>query len=154
MVAGGKLITRALRTAAIVTCAAALACGGGDSTGPADDPYAAAAATYTLVSLNGRALPATVFQDATVRVDITSASLVMRANRTFTETIDGLVIMGTAQPVPEHQVHNGSFVLNGTAASFNVPAANGFPTFSFSGTLTGNVLLYTDENATYRYERR
>jgi hypothetical protein len=139
--------------AAVVIAISTLACGSDSPSEPNDDPYALVAGTYTLVSLNGRALPATLFQDATVRVDITAATLVMRANRTFTETIDAVEIRGTAQ-TPERQVHNGTYTLTGATAAFSVPAAGGFPAFSFSGTLTGNVLVYTDENATYRYERR
>ena len=145
-----RLIRRRIVTA--VLALAATACGG-DSTAPQVDVYAQAAGTYALVSLNGRALPATVFEDATIRTDITSASLILRTDRTFTETIDAVNIQGTSQQ-PERQVHNGTFTLNGTAAAFIVPAAGGFPAFSFSGTLTGNVLTYTDDNATYRYEKR
>ena len=147
-----KLIRRHARIATAFLALAAIACGG-DSTAPQVDVYAQAAGTYALVSLNGRALPATVFQDATIRTDITSASLTLRADRTFTETIDAVNIQGTSQQ-PERQVHNGTFTLTGTAAAFTVPSAGGFPAFSFSGTLTGNVLTYTDENATYRYEKR
>jgi hypothetical protein len=148
-----KLIRRRAGFAAFLSVAT-LACGSSYSTGPQDNPYTLAAGSYTLVSLNGRALPATVFQDATVRIDITSATLVMRADRTFTETLDGQIFQGTAQPQPEHQVHNGTYTLTGTTAAFSVVAAGGFPAFSFSGTLSGTVLTYTDENATYRYEKR
>ena len=129
------------------------ACGGGESTGPADD-YARVAGSYTLVSLDGRPLPATVFQDASTRIDVTSATLVLRADRTFTETLDGQIRQGGGQPQPERQVHNGTFTLSGTAAAFTVPAAGGLPALGFAGTLSGTVLTYTDDLATYRYERR
>jgi hypothetical protein len=129
------------------------ACGGGEPAGP-EDGYARASGTYTLVSLNGRPLPATAFQDASMRIDVTSATLVLRADRTFTETLDGEVRLGAGQPQPERQVHRGTFTLSGTAAAFTVPAAGEFPAFGFTGTLSGTVLTYTDELATYRYERR
>ncbi|HJU74704.1 MAG TPA: hypothetical protein VJ717_13235 [Gemmatimonadaceae bacterium] len=149
-----QIFRRAQWFAAVVACAAIGACGGyDDGTGPDGDPYAEAAGSYTLVSLNGRALPATVFQSGNVRIDITGSTLVMRENRTFTETIDAQNYVGTAAPVAERQVHNGTYVINGTSATFTVPAAGQFPAFSFAGTLSGNVLTYTDENATYRYER-
>lgn len=148
-----KLIRHHARVFGAFLSLAAIACGSSDSTAP-ENPYANAAGSYALVSLNGRTLPATVFQDATMRVDITSSILVLRADRTFTETIDGQITQGTSQPQPEHQVHNGTFTLTGTAAAFTVPAVSGFTAFGFSGTLSGGVLTYTDEFATYRYERR
>jgi hypothetical protein len=136
-----------------LTALALVACGGSESTEPADE-YARASGSYTLVSLSGRPLPATLSQDASMRVDITSATLVLRADRTFTETLVGQVRQGNGQPQPERQVHNGTYTLSGTTASFAVPAAGEFPSFGFTGTLSGTVLTYTDELATYRYERR
>jgi hypothetical protein len=130
-----------------------LACGGDDPSAPPESPYHLAAGSYALVSLDGDPLPATIFQEGTLRVDITAATLVLRSDRTFTETLDALNIDGTTQE-PERQVHDGTYTITNATAAFVVPAVGGFPAFTFSGTLTGTVLTYTDDNATYRYERR
>jgi hypothetical protein len=135
----------------------ALACGGDGGTEPADN-YARAAGSYSLVSLNGQPLPALLFQEGSTRVDLLSATLVLRADRSFTESLTGRVTIGSGQPQPDVQVHNGTYVLSGATssltASFSVPATSQFPAFSFTGTLSGSVVTYTDETATYRYERR
>ena len=138
---------------ALLAVVAAGACGGDSATG-AEDEYARVAGSYTLVALNGRPLPALLVEDATIRIDITSATLVLRANRTFTESLDSQVRLGAGQTQPDRQVHNGTFSLAGATASFTVPAANGFNAFGFTGTINGSVLTYTDELGTYRYERR
>ena len=138
---------------ALLAAVAVGACGGDSASGPADE-YARVAGSYTLVALNGKPLPALLVEDATIRVDITSATLVLRANRTFTESLDSQVKLGASEAQSERQVHNGTFQLSGATASFTVPAANGFSAFGFTGTINGTVLTYTDELGTYRYERR
>ena len=141
------------RALMIVASLVTIGCGESSSGPQPVDEYAAVAGTYTLMSLNQQTLPAKLFEDATERVDVTSATLVMRGNRTFTETLDSQVRLNGGQPQGDQQVHNGTFTLSGATATFTVPAANGFPPFGFSGTITGKVLVYTDDLATYRYER-
>lgn len=70
----------------IIVCllAAALACRGDSGTNPAS---ASIAGTYTLQTVNGAALPATLAQAGTSRTEVMSNTLTMTANATYTAVV-------------------------------------------------------------------
>ena len=148
-----KLIRRHARIATAFLALAAIACGG-DSTAPQVDVYAQAAGTYALVSLNGRALPATVFQDATIRTDITSASL-DPARRSHIHRDDRRgEYPGDVAATGTRRCTTARLLSLGPRRRLQSLRPVDFPRSRLVVRCTGNVLTYTDENATYRYEKR
>ena len=80
-----------------------------DATGPVDD----ALGTYTLQTIAGNALPATVFEIGPDRLEVTAGQVALNANNAFTtsltfrETEGGVVTTNT-------ETASGTFVRNGT----------------------------------------
>ena len=119
---------RARRYLAALALALA-ACGGSDkSTGPGGTLEG----TYALKTINGRALPAVVFQIPDDKVEITSGSVTMNANNSFSETVT-LRETITGSPVEETPITcPGTYTRSGSAITFSEPE-----TEDCGGTYTG-----------------
>lgn len=142
---------RSLRSLAVVLLSTlAVACSGDGPTGSAE---ARVSGTYNLSQINGQNLPATVFQSSAGRVEVTGGTMVLRDDRSYTETVQLriLPVNGTAQT--DQAIENGTFTVVGTNITFNVPASGGDPAFSYSGAVSGGVLTYTSEGLSVTYRK-
>lgn len=126
--------------------------GGGDSiTGPTPtpppppDPYVTAAGTYLLTSFNGSlGLPTSVTYSLPApggRLDITSGAMVLRSDKSFTETIRFMNVPSGGAAAPDSDITTGTFTLTGTTIAFSIAGP-----YSWSGTLDANGnLTYNDQ---------
>jgi hypothetical protein len=122
-----RLMTR------LVMAALVLGTGACDS---ATDPEDAIVGTYTLATVNGGSLPATVFQAPDYRLEIVSGTLIVRDNNTWTETATIRETDGTTITTETSTV-NGTYTLNGSTATFTDSEGDTLTsTFSGSDTLT------------------
>jgi hypothetical protein len=126
----------------------------GDSSGPdARDPYADAAGTYVLTAANG-VLPYTYFQNSAGRVEIYSATLVLRSDRSYTETINARTVFTSGAPsTTSSSIENGTYTVVGTQLTFTIPPSGGSAGFSYTGALSGRDLTYTYEGLAMRYTK-
>lgn len=112
---------------------------------PAPDPYAAAAGTYLLISFNGSVgLPASVTYTQPApggRLDVTSGAMVLRSDKSFTETIRFTNVPAGGAAVADSDLTTGTFTLSGTTIVFSIAGP-----YSWSGTLdaSGNI-AYNDQ---------
>lgn len=104
-------------------------------------PTAAAVGSYTLVKVNGMNLPYTFFSDG-FDWEVASGTLVLRADRSYTETQ-----MWGDESNPE--IMNGTFVVVGSRIVFTVPPLVGFP-----GTISNGVVTYTLNGLAFQYQRQ
>ena len=84
-----------------------------DSSGPGASIHG----TYTLRTVNGQSLPATVFQDVTGRVEITSGSLTLNSNNTFSSIISFRLVSGTTT-ITDSETTTGTFSQSGNTVTF------------------------------------
>lgn len=129
---------------AILLLALTASCGDNNSTNPAT---ASVAGTYTLRTINGTALPFTLFGSGANKVEITSDVVVLNEGGTWTET--GNVRTTTnGQATNESSTDSGTYTRNGTAITLT-SAASG----SLSGTVSNGTLTLTDQGLSAVYTR-
>jgi len=140
---------RTLRLVLVLVSALAAACSGDGPTGSSEERVAG---TYTMTQVNGQNLPMTVFQSSAGRVEVTSGTLVLRADRSYTETVQIRIIPVGESARNDQAIENGTYTMSGTSITFTVPPSGGEPGYSYSGSVNGNVLTYSSEgvSATYR----
>ena len=132
------LTHRAVRLASGVALAAALACGGGDATGPAP-----IVGTYTLQSIGGNPLPVALVNNASEKDEVTSATITMRSGGTFSfavtvrQTAAGVQVQTTTSKTDGTWIQSGANVTMSTTA-----------TGSTFATLSGNTLMVPGEDGT------
>lgn len=127
---------------ALLAFLAAAACSGDKVTEPEDlsaAPTAAAVGSYTLVQVNGINVPYTFFSDG-FDWEIASGTLVLRADRSYTETQ-----MWDGNP----EITNGTFLVVGSRIVFTVLPVAGFP-----GTVSNGVVTYTLNGLAFQYQRQ
>jgi hypothetical protein len=122
----------------------------GDSTGPGEQRVDG---TYNLVQTNGQAPPVTVFQSTAGRIEITGATLVLRSDFSYRETITYRVVPATGAAVTEDVIENGTYTVVGSSITFTVPASAGDPSFSYTGAVSGNTVTYTFEGLSMLYRK-
>lgn len=109
--------------------------------------------TYSLVSVNGTAVPVTTVQNSTMTSEILSGTFVVYGNHTFGETRVGRITLPGGAP----QIVNGSVTGTWEKASgrigFTVLNTSGTIVASFSATIAGGLLTYTDQGVTFAYQR-
>ncbi len=151
---------RLLAALSLPLLAACGGAGGGDgATGPGPvpvDPYVAAAGSYSLVSVNGSpGLPASVFYSVPApggRIDINSGSMVLRVDKTFTETFNFLVVPTTGASSTDSDITVGTFALSNGAITFNSVDPSGSHTWS--GTLDISATIsYNDQGFLAVYKK-
>lgn len=124
-----------------------------DSTGP-DDPAEAAAGTYALREVDGAELPAAFATDAQSSTSLTGGTLLLRADGSFTETLQGrrtFTVTGVTEDV--QFVENGTFDIVGQLVTFSVPPSGDFEGVSWDGGIDGRVVTYTLDGHALRFER-
>ncbi|HVF38464.1 MAG TPA: hypothetical protein VM939_01100 [Gemmatimonadaceae bacterium] len=126
------------------------ACSGGDgNTGPEET----AVGTYLLTSVNGSTLPVTIFQTNEGRIEVTSGEMVLRSDGTYRERVGIRILLNGGPTEIDEAVENGTYSVVGTQITFNVPATVDDPAFSYTGAVSGDVLTYTNEGISLRYQR-
>ena len=118
------------------------ACGDDDGVGPGADVVG----TFNLQTINGAALPAVVLQIGADRIEITSGSIALNENRTFSaaltfrETVGGVV-------TTETETDSGTYTVSGNTVQLT--AANGTVA---TATISGNTLTSNQQgfNLVYR----
>lgn len=139
-----RLATRVV--AAALLCAAVASCD--DATGSVPSE---AVGTYTLVQVNGMALPARITDTATQQVDIVAGGMIVRADGTYRET-------RTSSVTDSSGTRTGSSFTEGTlhvtGSTLEVRERLGG---TYSGTFTGETLSYTltagSSGVSFTYDR-
>lgn len=117
------------------------------------DPTPKAQGTYTLKTVNATALPAVIFQSADGRIEIISGTTVLRADNSYTETLQARVIYTSGGSETTPLVESGTYSVTGSTVTFTVPANAGEPSFSYTGAVSGRTLTYTYDGLSFTYER-
>jgi hypothetical protein len=101
-----------------------------DDTATADTNVAG---TYTLQTVNGQAPPATTVEDPGVsRLEVTGGTFVLRADRTYTETLNTRTILTNGSSTTGTQTEVGTYATNGNTVLFTIPASGSTIAFSDS----------------------
>jgi hypothetical protein len=144
---------RSIGLVMILACLAVTVGCGGDSTAP-QDPVKANAGIYNLQTVNGIPLPATLLNDGSTIVAVTSGTLSLRTDQSYTETLGyrttylGVVSNDVA-------VENGTFDIVGSTITFTIPAQNGEVAQSYTGAVQGGNLTYTfGDSFNVKYKRQ
>jgi hypothetical protein len=141
------------KIAALAIVLGVAACGG-DASGPGEsDPYAQAAGSYALTTANGQ-LPYTYFQNSAGRAEIWGGTLVLRADRSYTETLNTRAVFTSGAPSQtSNAVENGTYTIVGTQITFTIPPSGGNAGLSYTGALSNRTLTYTYEGIAMSYLR-
>ncbi|HEV2147322.1 MAG TPA: hypothetical protein VGR37_07950 [Longimicrobiaceae bacterium] len=125
---------------------------GACSDGPTD-ARARVAGTYELQDVNGSSLPATIAVAPEGRLEITSGTMVLRADESYTETVRLRIIFNDGQTETESFIENGTYSMTGGTITFTVPPSLGEEGFSYTGEVSGRTLTYTAQGLTATYRR-
>lgn len=130
---------------ATFAAAAAIGCGGGGASGDGTvtGPPPATNLSFNLQQVNGQNLPAT-FQPPDGKLVITSGTMLLRTDKSFTENIIFTFTPTGAAAAADTAVTVGTYVQSGSAVTFTVPPAGTDAGSVFSGTISGNTLSYND----------
>jgi hypothetical protein len=131
--------------------AGALGCSGGDSSGPKIAPEVG---LYTLVTVNAGGLPAVILQNSVGRVMITSATMLVRDDKSYRETrnYQSVLTSGVTSGATTI-VEDGQYSVVGTQMTFSIPANGSDPALSYTGAVSNGVLTYTYAGIAYRYQK-
>jgi hypothetical protein len=135
------------RFVTLVVLLAFTACGGSDS--PSAPTPASVAGTWNLQSINGSALPFVIAQTGANRAEILSEALTVVSTGSFTQittirtTVNGVVATESAADA-------GSYVLNGTAATFTFNSNGSVGT----GQVTGSTLTVATTGVVYVFKKQ
>jgi hypothetical protein len=116
------------------------------------DPGSTAVGTYTLVSVNGGALPATTQNDATIKTEVLSGTFVVNADETFSEARQGRLTLNGGTPQLITATQTGTWTVSGTQLSF-VSGTTQNPVI-FTGTYVAGTLTYTSGGTTFIYQQQ
>lgn len=118
----------------------AIACGGGNLSGPdgdSDQANAAVNGSYSLTTVNGAAKPATLINTPGLTVRLTNANFTINANNTYSTTLEYSVTEGSTTR-PQTESCNGTYTKNENSFSFNeVSSANTGCGGTYKGTRDG-----------------
>ena len=122
------------------------ACNGSDGSGPG----VTAVGAYTLVSVNGSPVPAVTQNDATIKTEVLSGTLVMGGGYAFTESRQGRITLNGGTPSQITATQSGTWSKSGTRLTF----ASGTPQnpVGFTGTSVAGTLTYTTAGSTFVYQ--
>lgn len=118
------------------------------------DPQTRVAGTYTMTQVNGQAPPVTVLQVPEGRIEVTGGSMVLRADGSYTETVQVRVTPTGGSPQSDQQVENGTYAVTATSITFTVPPSAGQAAFSYSGTISGDIITYTEQGVSVTYRKQ
>lgn len=121
-----------------------------------DDPVGpdtSVAGTYALISISSQPLPATLFQDATTQIQVTTGQLILTESNAWTGSV---TVITTTNGVPQTTTLDagGTYTLSGNAITFTDESDQS----TFTGTLNGDQISATLEvmpgtNAPVVFER-
>lgn len=114
-----------------------LACDDDDDPAGPDTSFAG---TYSLISISSQPLPATVFQDATMQIQVTNGQLVLNASNAWSGSIT-VVTTTTGAPITDNLAAGGTFTRSGNTFTFTDESDQS----TFTGTLSGDQLTATLE---------
>ncbi|HSA54982.1 MAG TPA: hypothetical protein VLE53_04720 [Gemmatimonadaceae bacterium] len=96
-------------------------------------PDTSFAGTYAMISIASQPLPATLFQDATSQIQVTSGQLVLTAANEWTGSVT-VVTTTNGVPLTETLDAGGSFTISGSVITFTDESDQS----TFTGTLNGD----------------
>jgi hypothetical protein len=130
------------RLLAAITLVALAACG--DS--PTEPTAASLAGTWTLQTVNGAAVPATVAGSGANRTDVSKGSVVLTAAGSYTQSVD-LVTYTSGQPTTNTLGDAGTFSVSGSTITFT-SSAGGSPQ---TATVNGSSMSLSFQGSTVVY---
>jgi len=117
--------------------------------GESTSPDIGKVGTYTLMAVNGGTLPVVTTDNATIKTEILSGTLVINSDGTFSETRQGRVTLAGGSPSPITATQAGTWVESGGVMTFSTgTVAN---PVTFTGTWTPHVIVYTQSGLTLTY---
>jgi hypothetical protein len=134
-----------MRSALLIAVAAVVMTACTDST----SPDVGKVGTYNLMAVNGGSLPAVTTDNASIKTELLSGTLVISSDGTFTETRNGRVTLAGASPSPFTSTQSGTWSESGGIMTFSTgTVAN---PVTFTGTWTPHVIVYTSSGVTLTY---
>ena len=121
------------------------ACGGSDA--PVG-PDRQAIGTYTLRTVNDQPLPAVVFQDATVKIEVLSDVVTLNENGTWSETASLRATSAAGAVGTQPSSDNGTYTLNGSALVLSSGQSG-----TTTATLSGSSLTIADAGLVLVYQK-
>jgi hypothetical protein len=109
--------------------------------------------TYTLVSVNGTAVPVTTIQNSTQTTEILSGTFVVNRNHTFEETRVGRLTLAGGTPQTINSSQTGTWEAATGQIHFNALNSSQTVVASWSATYSANTLTYTYQGATFAYKK-
>jgi hypothetical protein len=101
------------------------------------------------MAVNGGSLPAVTTDNASIKTELLSGTLVISSDGTFTETRNGRVTLAGASPSPFTSTQSGTWSESGGIMTFSTgTVAN---PVTFTGTWTPHVIVYTSSGVTLTY---
>lgn len=135
------MTTRLRAAAAALAFAIAAAAGCGDI-GPTD-PYTVVSGPYILHSIDGQLMPFVFLETEEGRVTITTGSITLRTDRTFSETWTARLDPPDGDPISGGFTEQGTYELpGGDAVLFHLPAIPGRDETTVTGYKRGDTLSY------------
>ena len=128
-------------TAAALAFAVAATAGCGD-TGPTD-PYTLVAGPYILHSIDGELMPFLLLETEEGTITITTGSITLRTDRTFSETWTARLDPPSGDPVFGGFTESGTYELSGETVVFQLPVIPGRSETTVTGYRRGDTLSYT-----------
>lgn len=136
----------------LAACGGGDSSGGGDVTGPGPGPVVPVNLSFNLQQVNGQGLPAT-FQPTDGKLVISSGTMLLRADKTFSESMIYTFTPTGGATQPDTAITTGTYAQTGSDLVFTVPPAGADPLYTFAGTVSGNTLSYNDAGFMAVYQR-
>jgi hypothetical protein len=136
-----KVNTR-LRAGAVALAIAAAAAAGCGDIGPTD-PYTLVSGPYILHSIDGQLMPFVFLENEEGTITITTGSITLRTDRTFSETWTARFDPVEGEPISGGFSEQGTYELSGESVVFNLPAIPGRDEGTVTGYRRGDTLSYT-----------
>ena len=121
-----------------------LAACGDDSTGPGETNITG---TYTLQTVGGSPLPATLDQRGADRLQITAGRTTLNQDRTFSQSLTLRITQSGAVTTTEFPL-NGTYTQNNNAIIFRYNDGE-----EAAGSISGNTLTITDEGLVFVFRK-
>ena len=137
-----------------VVAAALVGCGGGSgaTTAPAVE-----AGRYTLRSVDGASVPASIVSQSSIRITVLSGEFVLSGGQSNGSVVTRIEVTGSS-PVTQTTTFVGTYTLNGNALSMRTTSTtNGMSsqatTFDFTFSASGSIVGRFTDGKTYVYQR-
>ena len=109
--------------------------------------------TYSLVSVNGTAVPVTTVENGTQTSEILSGTFIVYGNHTFGDTRVGRLTLTGQAPQTINSSQTGTWEKASGQIHFTVLNTGGTIVASWSATYAGGVLTYTYQGTTFVYQK-